>query len=244
MISILASILLTKMGLSWKRIHNTWFRVLYLNVRRMCLTSNRNFQVLYRNVEVIWQFRFRFRFFIVSLLGQRPLQAYTVHNVWRIPGGQLWNQWFGLKFGYKWACKSIEFYQNRNNKADWVYRTEIWLVLLYSYIICFHHIVFGLIYFFILWFSLIFHCLKADFVYCPGDILATKYYWWFLLPDKFCKHWALFQYLIRRLIVRSREVSKLQDLYLELSGHSEILYRHLGSTAANVPVKFQSNVMI
>ena len=34
--------------------------------------------------------------------------------------------------------------------------------------------------------------------------------------------WTLFQYSIRRLIVRSRKVSKPRDLYLELSDRSEI----------------------
>ena len=36
------------------------------------------------------------------------------------------------------------------------------------------------------------------------------------------KAWTLFQYSIRRLIVRSREVSKPRDLYLDLSARSEI----------------------
>ena len=38
-----------------------------------------------------------------------------------LSGGQLWNHWFGLKFGYKWTCKTIEFYQNKNNNATHVY---------------------------------------------------------------------------------------------------------------------------
>ena len=38
--------------------------------------------------------------------------------------------------------------------------------------------------------------------------------------------WNLFQYLIRRLTVRSRKVSKPGDLYLEMSDHSEILQVH------------------
>ena len=38
--------------------------------------------------------------------------------------------------------------------------------------------------------------------------------------------WAPFQYPIRRLIVRSREVSKQRDLYLELSDRSEIWLAH------------------
>ena len=38
-----------------------------------------------------------------------------------ISGGQLWNHWFGLKFRYKWACKTIQFYQNKNNNGSQVY---------------------------------------------------------------------------------------------------------------------------
>ena len=37
---------------------------------------------------------------------------------------------------------------------------------------------------------------------------------------------AMFKYLIRRLIGRSRKVSKLQDLCLELSDHFQILQAH------------------
>ena len=55
--------------------------------------------------------------------------------------------------------------------------------------------------------------------------------------------WATFQYPIRRLIVRSREVLKPRDWCLELSDHSE-LYRHPGSTAAEAPVKCQSDAII
>ena len=37
-----------------------------------------------------------------------------------ISGGQLWNHWFGLKFGYKWSYKTKEL-KNSNNKAREVY---------------------------------------------------------------------------------------------------------------------------
>ena len=30
-----------------------------------------------------------------------------------ISGGQLWNRLFDLKFGYKWAYKTIEFYKKK-----------------------------------------------------------------------------------------------------------------------------------
>ena len=55
--------------------------------------------------------------------------------------------------------------------------------------------------------------------------------------------WALSQYPKRRLSVRSRKVSKPGDLYLELSNRSEI-WQALGSSAADVPVKFQSDTTI
>ena len=45
--------------------------------------------------------------------------------------------------------------------------------------------------------------------------------WWATFSATFC-HQALFQYLIRCPVVRCHEVSSLQDLYLELSNHSEI----------------------
>ena len=45
--------------------------------------------------------------------------------------------------------------------------------------------------------------------------------WWVLRYDHF-EVWAPFQYPIRRLIVRSREVSKPRDWYLELCDSSEI----------------------
>ena len=56
---------------------------------------------------------------------------------------------------------------------------------------------------------------------------------------------ALFQYPIRHLIVRSRKISKPQDLYFELADRLKF-DRHLDSTAAaaDVPVKFQSDVII
>ena len=38
-----------------------------------------------------------------------------------ISGVQLGNHWFGLRFGYTWACKTIEFYWNKNNNASQVY---------------------------------------------------------------------------------------------------------------------------
>ena len=43
-----------------------------------------------------------------------------------------------------------------------------------------------------------------------------------ICPSDICKSWALFQYSIRRLILRSLEASKPQDLYLELSCRFEI----------------------
>ena len=52
-----------------------------------------------------------------------------------------------------------------------LWRTEIWLVLLYSHIICFHHIVSGTIYSFILWFSIVW-----KLVFYP----VQKINWWFL----------------------------------------------------------------
>ena len=57
------------------------------------------------------------------------------------------------------------------------------------------------------------------------------------------RSWAPSQYPKRRLSVRSRQVSKPQDLYLELSDRSEF-DRHFGSSAADVPVKFQSDTTI
>ena len=33
-------------------------------------------------------------------------------------GGQLWNHWFGLKIGYKWAHKTMEFCYNGKNKMQ------------------------------------------------------------------------------------------------------------------------------
>ena len=52
-----------------------------------------------------------------------------------------------------------------------------------------------------------------------------------------------FQHPIRRLIVRSRKVSKPWDLYLELSDRSEI-WQAPGQHAAQVPVKSQSDTNI
>ena len=49
---------------------------------------------------------------------------------------------------------------------------------------------------------------------------------------------------IRCLIVRSRKVSKPQDFYLELSVIARKFDRHIVSTAADVPVKFQSDAII
>ena len=49
--------------------------------------------------------------------------------------------------------------------------------------------------------------------------------------------------VIRRLIVRCREVSKPRDLCLELSDRSQF-DRPLGSSVANAPAKFQSDAMI
>ena len=54
---------------------------------------------------------------------------------------------------------------------------------------------------------------------------------------------ALFQYLIRHLIVSFCEVSKPRDLCLELSNHPEIWQAH-SSNAAEAPVKYQSFVII
>ena len=53
---------------------------------------------------------------------------------------------------------------------------------------------------------------------------------------------ALFQYLIRHLIISFREVSKLWDLCLELSSHPEIWHAP-SSNAAEAPVKYQSFVI-
>ena len=39
-------------------------------------------------------------------------------------GGQLRNHRLGLKFGHKWACKTIEFNQNNNTKASYVYEEQ------------------------------------------------------------------------------------------------------------------------
>ena len=47
----------------------------------------------------------------------------------------------------------------------------------------------------------------------------------------------MFQYPIRRLIVRSRKLTKQQDLYLQLLDCSKIF-------AADVPVKFQNETLI
>ena len=52
----------------------------------------------------------------------------------------------------------------------------------------------------------------------------------------------LYQYLIKRLIVRPRKVSKPRDLYLELFDSSEIW--HLGSSAVDVLVKFERDTII
>ena len=50
--------------------------------------------------------------------------------------------------------------------------------------------------------------------------------------------WAPSQYPKRRLFVRTRKVSKPRDWYFKLSYRFD---RHIGSTAAEVPVKFQSD---
>ena len=54
---------------------------------------------------------------------------------------------------------------------------------------------------------------------------------------------ALFQYLIRHLIISSIEVSKPRDLCLELSNHPEI-WQAPSSNVAEAPVKYQSFVII
>ena len=54
---------------------------------------------------------------------------------------------------------------------------------------------------------------------------------------------ALFQYLIRHLIISSSEVSKPWDLCLKLSSHPEI-WPAPSSNAAEAPVKYQSFVII
>ena len=52
-----------------------------------------------------------------------------------------------------------------------------------------------------------------------------------------------FQNPIRRLIVRSRKVSKPTDLYLELYDRFKF-DRYLGYSAADLHVKFQGDVVI
>ena len=54
---------------------------------------------------------------------------------------------------------------------------------------------------------------------------------------------VLFQYPIRRLIIRSRKDSKPIDLQLDLFDPLKF-DRHLGSTAAEVPVEFESDTTI
>ena len=56
--------------------------------------------------------------------------------------------------------------------------------------------------------------------------------------------WAPSQYPKRRLIVRSREVSKPRDWYLKLSCITLKFDRHIGSNAAEVSVKFLSDRII
>ena len=56
-------------------------------------------------------------------------------------------------------------------------------------------------------------------------------------------HWAPSQYKIRRLIVRSREVSKPRDLYLELSDRSEIwqaLWQHCCRCACQISKRYDN----
>ena len=53
--------------------------------------------------------------------------------------------------------------------------------------------------------------------------------------------WVLFRYPIRCLAVRSHEVSKSQDLYCSIAMKFDM---RLGRTAAEVHVKFESNVII
>ena len=54
---------------------------------------------------------------------------------------------------------------------------------------------------------------------------------------------AIFQYPTKRLIVKSLEVSKPRDLYINYS-FSVKCARYISSTAADVPVKFQSDGII
>ena len=59
-----------------------------------------------------------------------------------------------------------------------------------------------------------------------------------------------FQYPTRRVIVRSRNVSKPSELYLKLPFHTESWQTHrqhsadIGSIAADAPVKFRSDAII
>ena len=76
------------------------------------------------------------------------------------------------------------------------------------------------------------------------SVALVKYHTsWFFSRAGNTGTWALFQYPIRRLILRSYEDSKQRVLYLKLSNHSEI-DKHLGSTATEAPVKFQSDVIV
>ena len=84
------------------------------------------------------------------------------------------------------------------HKVTSVWKTGIWLIFVtFTCHMCplcnfFANLLF------ILWFSLIiFHCLKAGFVPCPGDILMVpalttrgcEYCWWFLLEMLFGHTW-------------------------------------------------------
>ena len=92
-------------------------------------------------------------------VGLRPLTLPT------ISGGHLWNDWFGLKMGYKSTKLAM--------CIIWI--TEIWLVLWYSYVICFHHIVLEVNYslycdfpkFSLVWNLVLYHVLETN--------------WWFLI---------------------------------------------------------------
>ena len=73
------------------------------------------------------------------------------------------------------------------------------------------------------------------FQHLSYDVFVSRWILWickYSFPTVLLGNWAPFQYPIRRHIVRSCEVSKLQDLFLKLSHHSNLT----GTLAALLPM--------
>ena len=90
-------------------------------------------------------------------VGSRALTMLT------ISGGHLWDDWFGLKMGYK-STKLAMCMDNGNMMVLW-----------YSYVICFHHIVLEVIYFWYCDFP------KFSLVWNPVLYHVLETNWWFLI---------------------------------------------------------------